>query len=41
VNCPHYKLREAHEMLIEKGYRDQMEIQPGYSAVLNLALRSG
>jgi fatty acid desaturase len=41
VNCPHYKLREAHDMLVAKGYRDQMEIQPGYKAVLNLALRSG
>jgi fatty acid desaturase len=41
VNCPHYKLADAHEMLLAKGLRDQMEIQPGYKAVLNLALRPG
>jgi fatty acid desaturase len=41
VNCPHYKLTDAHRMLIEKGYGEQMEIQPGYKAVLNLALRPG
>lgn len=39
VNCPHYKLKDAHRMLLDKGYDRQMEIQPGYWAVLNLALR--
>ena len=41
VNCPHYKLPEAHRMLLAKGYGDRMEIQPGYKAVLDLALRPG
>ena len=41
VNCPHYKLADAHQMLLDKGYGEQMEIQPSYKAVLNLALRAG
>ena len=40
VNCPHYKLRDAHKMLIEKGFEDQMEIQKGYKAILALAVPS-
>jgi fatty acid desaturase len=40
VNCPHYKLKDAHKMLIEKGYEDQMEIQKGYRAILALAVPS-
>lgn len=40
VNCPHYKLKDAHKMLIEKGYEDQMEIQKGYKAILALAVPS-
>ena len=41
VNCPHYKLADAHQMLLDKGYGEQMEIQPSYKAVLNLALKAG
>ena len=40
VNCPHYKLKDAHKMLIDKGYEDQMEIQKGYKAILALAVPS-
>jgi fatty acid desaturase len=40
VNCPHYKLKEAHKMLIAKGFEDQMEIQKGYKAILALAVPS-
>ena len=38
VNCPQYKLKDAHKMLIEKGFEDQMEIQKGYKAILALAV---
>lgn len=34
VNCPQYKLPEAHRMMLEKGHGPRMEIQPGYQAVL-------
>ncbi len=40
VNCPHYKLKEAHKMLIAKGFEDQMEIQKGYKAILALTVPS-
>ena len=40
VNCPHYKLKDAHQMLIDKGYEAQMEIQRGYKAILALAVPS-
>jgi fatty acid desaturase len=41
VNCPHYKLADAHRMLLDKGFGEKMEIQPSYRAVLNLALKAG
>ena len=40
VNCPHYKLKGAHKMLIDKGFEGQMEIQKGYKAILALAVPS-
>jgi fatty acid desaturase len=40
VNCPHYKLKDAHQMLIDRGYEAQMEIQRGYKAILALAVPS-
>jgi fatty acid desaturase len=38
VNCPFYKLKKAHRLLMEKGLRGQMEIQPSYAAMLNVAV---
>ncbi|MCR9277763.1 MAG: fatty acid desaturase family protein [Pseudomonadaceae bacterium] len=37
VSCPCYNLPKAHRMLIDKGLENDMEIQPGYRAVINLA----
>lgn len=34
---PCYNLAKAHELLLYKGYRDQLEIQPSYWAVLKIA----
>lgn len=38
VNCPFYKLREAHEMLIEKGFADRMEVRSSYRDMLSVAV---
>jgi fatty acid desaturase len=38
VNCPFYKLREAHEMLIEKGFVDRMEVRSSYRDMLSVAV---
>lgn len=38
---PCYRLERAHEMMLEKGYGPKMELQPGYTAVLNLAASRG
>jgi fatty acid desaturase len=38
VNCPYYKLNEAHEMLLGKGLREKMELQPDYASMLRVAV---
>jgi fatty acid desaturase len=38
VNCPHYKLKDAHKMLMDQGLEERMEIQKGYRAILALAV---
>ena len=38
VNCPFYKLPEAHAMLLEKGLGPQMEIRHGYAEMLAVAV---
>ncbi|RZO71176.1 MAG: fatty acid desaturase [OM182 bacterium] len=38
VNCPHYRLAQAHSMLLAQGLREQMEIRRGYRGVLDVAL---
>ena len=40
VNAPWYNLKRAHQMLIEKGYLEQMEVQPNYKAMLAVAVPS-
>ena len=37
MHLPCYRLKEAHELLKTKGYTEQMEVQPGYLRVLDLA----
>ena len=37
MHLPCYRLKAAHELLKQKGYTSQMEIQPGYFRVLDLA----
>jgi fatty acid desaturase len=34
VSCPCYRLRQAHRLLLRKGYGPRMEIKPGYPAML-------
>ena len=34
VSCPCYRLRQAHRLLLRKGYVPRMEIQPGYPTML-------
>ncbi|MEM7097515.1 MAG: fatty acid desaturase family protein [Pseudomonadota bacterium] len=38
VNCPYYKLKDAHNMLLAKGLKDHMEIRYGYRNMLNVAV---
>lgn len=38
VNCPFYKLREAHEMLMNKGLADRMEVRSSYTDMLSVAV---
>ena len=38
VNCPCYNLRKAHQMLIGKGIRDQMEVVYGYPNMFRKAI---
>ena len=38
VNCPFYKLSQAHAMLLEKGLRKRMELQPDYKTMLQVAV---
>ena len=38
VNCPYYKLREAHEMLVAKGLESKMEIRESYRDMLSVAV---
>ena len=38
VNCPYYNLKEAHRLLMAKGLQEQMELQPSYRAMLNVAV---
>jgi len=38
VNCPYYKLKRAHTMLMGKGMQDQMEIRRSYAAMLKVAV---
>jgi fatty acid desaturase len=40
VNAPWYNLKRAHQMLIEKGFLEQMEVQPNYKAMLAVAVPS-
>lgn len=37
VSCPCYKLERAHALLIERGFGPQMELKPGYVAMLKHA----
>ncbi|MEL6567191.1 MAG: fatty acid desaturase family protein [Pseudomonadota bacterium] len=37
MHLPCYRLAEAHALLIEKGFGDQMEIQPNYATILSAA----
>ncbi len=34
VNCPYYKLRDAHRMLLDKGLREKMEVRASYRDML-------
>ena len=38
VSCPCYRLKDAHRVLVAKGLREQMEVQPGYPAMLRQAV---
>ncbi len=38
VNCPYYNLKRAHQMLIDKGIADQMEIVQGYPNMFRRAV---
>tara|TARA_B100001250_G_scaffold110334_1_gene93143 strand:+ start:329 stop:1252 length:924 start_codon:yes stop_codon:yes gene_type:complete len=38
VNCPCYNLRRAHQMLVDKGIEDQMEIVHGYPDMFRRAV---
>jgi len=40
VFVPCWKLREAHALLVAKGYRPRMEVAPSYAAVIRLATSS-
>ena len=40
VNCPYYKLKEAHKMLVAKGLESQMEIRQSYKDMLAVAVPS-
>ncbi len=37
VSCPCYNLPRAHQMLVARGLKQQMEVQPNYRAVVALA----
>ena len=39
VSAPCYRLATAHQLLLDKGYGDRMEIKPGYAALLAVAVR--
>ena len=38
VNCPYYKLKQAHQLLLDKGWQQHMELQPSYRAMLKVAV---
>ncbi len=38
VNCPFYKLQDAHQILLGKGLREQMEVRTGYADMLKVAV---
>lgn len=40
VNCPYYKLKKAHRLLMEKGLESQMEIRQSYRDMLRVAVPS-
>jgi fatty acid desaturase len=40
VFVPCWKLREAHALLVAKGYRPRMEVSPSYAAVIRRATSS-
>lgn len=40
VNCPYYKLKRAHRILLDNCLGDQMELQPSYRAMLQCAVPS-
>ena len=40
VFVPCWKLREAHALLVAKGYRPRMEVAPSYAAVIRRATSS-
>ncbi|MEM9740146.1 MAG: fatty acid desaturase family protein [Pseudomonadota bacterium] len=37
MHLPCYRLAEAHALLIKKGYKDRMEVQPDYATILKAA----
>ena len=37
VNCPYYKLKEAHQMLVDKGLAAKMEIRDSYADMMRVA----
>ncbi len=38
VNCPFYKLKRAHQMLLDKGLAERMELRRGYRDMLAVAV---
>jgi fatty acid desaturase len=38
VNCPFYRLKKAHKILLERGLREHMEVRRGYRDMLRVAV---
>ena len=38
VNAPWYNLKQAHRLLLAKGWADQMELRSSYKAMLDVAV---
>ncbi|MGK0260552.1 MAG: fatty acid desaturase, partial [Candidatus Azotimanducaceae bacterium] len=40
VNCPYYKLRAAHRLMVSKGHEAEMEVRQSYRDMIGVAVNA-